>query len=394
MNKTIVFVFCGCLFFLGSFAQTTSVRELLHEIENNNTELKAYQSFIESRQLENRSRNNLPDPQFSAYYLPYGSNNTVDYTEIQISQSLEFPTVYNARDKWNKLKYQQLESDYAIIRQGVLLQAQNLLIELVFLQKQKDIEVLRIEKSKQVFDQIQELFNKEQIGVLDLNKAKISWMQKQFMIEQFDSEIQITFASLEKLNGGKSIDFDNQSLESKVEIESLETIWKIKLTEDPTLKLLRESEATSLQKIQLERNKVLPNLTAGYNYQGVSGNNISGFFGGISIPIWSSKNKVKAAKANYQYRQSNTEVVTENLYLAFQKQYNRFQLLLKKYKEYKTTIATLNSEKLLFKAFMLGEFSFMKYHVELQFYRQAYDKMLQMERELNQLKAKLLKHQL
>ena len=32
MNKTTVFVFLGCLFFLGSFAQTTSVKELLGEI--------------------------------------------------------------------------------------------------------------------------------------------------------------------------------------------------------------------------------------------------------------------------------------------------------------------------------------------------------------------------
>jgi outer membrane protein TolC len=132
----------------------------------------------------------------------------------------------------------------------------------------------------------------------------------------------------------------------------------------------------------------------GYNHQGISGDNFSGFYGGISIPLWNSKNKVKAAKAGYKYRQSQTEAVTTTLYTDFQEKYNRYQLLLKKYREYQKTMKSLDSESLLFKAFELGEFSFMDYYVELQFYRDALDKMLQMEKELYQLKAELLKHQL
>ena len=54
----------------------------------------------------------------------------------------------------------------------------------------------------------------------------------------------------------------------------------------------------------------------------------------------------------------------------------------------------LESEKLLLKAYMLGEYSFMDYYVELQFYRKASDKMLIMEKELQLLQAQLLKHQL
>jgi hypothetical protein len=57
-------------------------------------------------------------------------------------------------------------------------------------------------------------------------------------------------------------------------------------------------------------------------------------------------------------------------------------------------MGNLESEDLLFKAYMLGEYSFMDYYVELQFYRNASDKMLQMEKELQLLQAQLLKHQL
>ena len=198
MNKHIVFAIFGCLFFVNGFSQDKNIEELLNEIEQNNAELKSYQSFIESQQLENRSNNNLPDPQLLGYYLPFGDNSTGDYTEYQISQSFEFPTVYAARGKWNESKSQQLESAYANKRLEVLLKAKNTLLELAFLQKRKAIVTERKTQSKQVFDQIQELFDAEQVGILDLNKAKIAWIQEQFIVEQIESEIQILLSKLKK----------------------------------------------------------------------------------------------------------------------------------------------------------------------------------------------------
>jgi outer membrane protein, heavy metal efflux system len=394
MNKHIVFAICGCLFFVSSFSQTKNLDELLNQIEQNNTALKGYQSFIESQQFENKSSNNLPNPKLSGYYLPFGDNTTDTYTEYQISQSFEFPTVYAARGKWNESKSQQLQTNYAKRRQEVLLNAKSNLLELVFLQKQKEVEMERRIQSKQVFDQIQELFNKEQIGILNLNKAKIAWIQEQFVVEQIESDIQILMSKLKTLNGDKPLDGISSLMILPIEVENLELLWQEKLANEPSLKELKDNEVASLQKVNLEKNKVLPNIALGYNYQGVGSNNYSGFYGGLSIPLWNSKNKVKAAQANYKYQQSNIEVMTAILYTQFQETFNRYQLMLEKYNEYQHTMKGLNSEKLLFKAYMLGEYSFMDYYVELQFYRNASDKMLQVEKELQLLQAQLLKHQL
>ncbi len=394
MNRQIVFALCGCLFFFNGFSQTKNIEELLIEIEQNNTELKAYQFFIDSRQLENKSINNLPDPQLSGYYLPFGDNATEAYTEYQISQSFEFPTVYAARSKWNDSKSLQLRTVFVKKRQEILLKAKEYLIELSFLQKQKAIETERNTQSKKVFDQIQELFNKEQVGILDLNKAKIAWIQEQFVVEQIKSDIQILVSKLKTLNGNKSIDGFSSQIIGSTEIGSVEVLWQEKLASEPSLQELKTHEMASLQKIKLEKNKALPNLALGYNYQGVRGSSYSGFYGGISIPLWRSKNKVKAAQANYDYQKSNTQRITTSLYAQFQESTNRYQLMRSKYKEYHQTMTGLNSELLLFKAYSLGEYSFMDYYIELQFYRKASDNMLQMEKELRLLQAQLLKHQL
>lgn len=394
MNKYIVSAICGCLFFVTGFPQDKSIEKLLNEIEQNNTELKGYQSFIESRQLENKSTNNLPDPQLLGYYLPFGDNATGNYSEYEISQSFEFPTVYSSRSKWNELKLMQLQTSYAKKRQEVLLKAKTLLIELAFLQKQKAIETERRTQSKQVFDQIQELYNKEQVGILDLNKAKIAWIQEQFVVEQVESDIQIVLSKLKTLNGSKAIGGISSGITLPTEVNTVEILWQEKLANDPSLQELKAAETSSLQKVKLEKNKVLPDMALGYNYQGVSGSNFSGFYGGISIPLWNSKNKVKAAEADYEYQQSNTQIITALLYAQFQETYNRYELMLEKYNEYETTMGNLNSEQLLFKAYMLGEYSFMDYYVELQFYLNASDKMLQMEKKIQLLQTQLLKHQL
>ncbi len=394
MIKNIVFALFGCFIFISGFAQTNEMDKFLAEIEQNNIKLKAYKFHFEGEKLKNKSINNLPDPQFSAYYMPYGTNSTAEYTEFQISQSLEFPTIYAARGKWNDLKENQLDTDYAKIRQEVLLSAQKYFIELFSLQKTKKIEVVRQSQSETIYNQVLELFNKEQVGILDLNKAKIAWAQEQFVVEQIDIEIQNIMLSLKKLNGDKPLDIDIQMLEDSILIMDFETLWQTKLDKDPILKALKGNKETSLQQVSLEKNKVLPNLTFGYNYQGIKGNNNAGFFGGISIPLWNSKNKVKAAKANYEYQQSNAVAETTTLYTLYNQQYNKYQLLLKRYKEYQTILSSLNSEKLLFKAYMLGEFSFMEYYLELNFYRNASNMLLQLEKELFKTKAELLKHQL
>jgi cobalt-zinc-cadmium efflux system outer membrane protein len=201
-------------------------------------------------------------------------------------------------------------------------------------------------------------------------------------------------SKLNTLNGDKPLDGLSTETIISTEVESIENVWKEKLVNDPFLKELNANENASLQKVKLEKNKILPNVALGYNYQGVNGTNYSGFYGGLSIPLWNSKNKVKAAQANYEYQQSNTQVATAILYSQFQETFNRYQLMRSKFNEYQSTMGNLESEDLLFKAYMLGEYSFMDYYVELQFYRNASDQMLQMDKELQLLQSQLLKHQL
>lgn len=393
MYKKIVFTLCGCLLSIGVFAQSNDVESILQGVEKNNKELQAYQNYIDSKKLELKSTNNLPDPQMGAYYLPFGEN-TGNYSEFQISQTIEFPTVYGAKSKLIESQSQQLQFNYAVKRLEILSQAKKLCLELTFLDKRKNVEQERLQRSKTVYEQAQELFAKEEKSALEFNKAKVAWMQQQFEVQQIESDQQNILLSLKNLNGDVDITWNSPVYAADLGISDRDSLWQAKLAKDPELQKNQQQELLAQQTLKVAKSKSLPDLSLGYNYQGVAGSNYSGVYGGISIPLWSNKNKVQAAKSNLQYQTANSESYQSIIRVNFDKQYNEYSMLLLKYNEYQKTLTGLNSGEMLLKAYQQGEISFMEYYIELNFYNDAYDAMLIVENQLQQRKSQLLKHQL
>lgn len=394
MQKNIVCALCGCLLSICAFSQSATIDSILQQVEQNNQELKALSEFVVSKRLELKSGNNLPDPQAGIYYLPFGEHSTGDYTEFQVSQSFEFPTVYGVRGNLIDQQSVQLELRYKIKRQEILSQAKSYCLNLIYLNKRLNTESLREDQAKQVFEQANELYEKGQVGILELNKAKVSWMQEQFKVQQIESDKKNLLLLLANLNGGNELTFISSEYSATLNLEVKDSLWQDKMVEDPELIQLKQDEAIAQHTLKLAKNKALPNLTAGFNSQGVSGERFSGVYAGVSIPLWSNQNKVKAAQSNVDYQQSFTTSMTMQAYASFEKEYNDYTIMLAKFQEYQSTLSGLNSDGLLLQAYQLGELSFLEYYMELQFYRQAYDAMLNMQYQLYLSQTALLKHQL
>ncbi|MBL6447671.1 TolC family protein [Fulvivirga sp. 29W222] len=394
MYKDIVFVLCGCLLSLGGFAQSSSIESTLKQVEQNNQELKALSEYVESKRLELKSDNNLPAPQIGAYYLPFGEHSTGDYTEFQISQSFEFPTVYSARGSLIDQQSNQLALDYQTKRQKILAEAKSYCLNLIYLNKRLDTESIRVKQARQVFEQVQELYEKEQVGILELNKAKVAWMQEQFKVLQIESDIKNALLQLTNLNGGNEISFYLDEYSTTLLLTGKDSIWQEKQVQDPEMTQLKQLEVIAQQTLKLAKNKSLPDLIAGYNNQGVAGERFSGIYAGVTIPLWSNRNKVKAAQSQLNFQQTVTSSRTLQAHASFEKQFSDYQIMLSKFQEYEATLSGLNSDELLLQAYQLGELSFLEYYMELQFYRKAYDAMLDMQYQLYISQNQILKHQL
>lgn len=394
MYKTFVVLLWLVISLCNLQAQQSSVEELLQTIESNNNKLAAFRSYIEGESWRFKAQNKLPDPQANAFYLPFGEHNSGDYSEFQISQRFEFPTVYAARGNWIDEKKEGLEQEYQKLKQDILLKAEKLILEFIYLQKQRRLVEQRVGQSKKMYDRVESLFEKEQIGILDKNKARIVWLDQQFALEELETQKMNVTQELQALNGGNEINPGLSFYPYSIEIPAQDSLWIEFLNQDAQIELLEQKTRVARQRLRVEQNQLLPNITAGYNYQGVAGNNYSGFYGGISIPLWSGHSKVKVAKAQIDYHEQHKKDVITSLKSKFSLRIQRYQLLLKKYREYQLAMDELNSKMLIQKSYERGEISFTEYFSEVAFYHQAENRMLEIEKELQQLRAELFKYQL
>ncbi|MCB0638814.1 MAG: TolC family protein [Lewinella sp.] len=394
MLRYLVAVGCLCLFGVAARGQSTTITEVLQDIARHNRALQAYAIRIEGQQLALQAENNLPDPQFGAYYLPIGAHDTGDYTEFQVTQTAEFPTVYRARREWLASQAEQLQLSYDSLRHSILLPAQLHCIELVHLNQRWAVGQERLEQARRVYEQLQDLYEAEQVGILEANKAKVAWLQARSVVDRIEQERQDVRLALQHLNGGMPISIEQTVFTDSLPLPDLANIWSEKQAGDPVMALLRQRETTAMRRMELTRQQRLPNLTAGLNYQGVAGANYAGLFAGVSIPLWSPRHRLAAAESAFTFQQTQREARLAAAYSELERSYRSYQQLLERYQEYQRTLQDLNSEDLLLQAYELGQISFVEYYLELQFYREAYDHMLDMDRDLRRLRATILQHQL
>jgi len=394
MYKKIGLALCVTLITFGMSAQKNALKPLLQQIEQNNAVLKAYAHLNTSNKLQLKTTNNLSDPEIGAYFLPWGTHNDGDYSEIEITQSFEFPSVYSSRKTLIKEQVKNADLAFDMLRQQMLLKAQKQGLNYISLRNKVVLEQERLKQASKIFTQIQELFNKEQVGVLALNKAKLAWIQAQFTIEKLVTEQQTALKLLENLNGNIPVDFKGILIKNKEKMLSFDQLWIDKKATDPKLLQLKQQELIANQAYHVSKNQALPNLSVGYSYQGVSGANYSGIFAGLSIPVWKNKHKVKAAKANYTFKQQQAASLLNEAKVNYEQVYTKYKISQNNYTKYQQVLDSLNSEQLLFKAYELGEISFMDYYVEVQYYRNAVDTKNELKKEVQLLMADLLQHQL
>lgn len=380
-----------------AIGQSSGYENILAEIESNNRTLQAYADYMEASSLADRDINAIEPLNVEAQYLPFGNNDSPQFVEVQVSQQFDFPSVYRTRSDYIEQQQVARKAAFELERQEILANAINLFTKLVYVQKREAVESQRLDRARQLYDNIQEMYDQEQIGKLELNKARVTWLQEQFTLDALAAERSQLLEALRGLNGGVPITYSEDlfaDYEGLLAIASRDSLWSEKLSKDPDFLLRKEREKTAQKHISVTKKERLPQFGVGMNYQGFRGDNYAGFTGGISLPVWRNKSKMQAAEAAYTFEMTETSARVISGEAQFKALYEQYVALLARYMDYKTTLATLDSEELLQQAFELGHFSYLEYYMERTFYRDAYDELLRMEADLYTLKNQLLKHQL
>lgn len=370
------------------FAQN-SIDELLNTIEQNNTTLKALRESADAQKLGQRTGLFLPDPEIGFNYL-WGNPSTIGKRQdLSIKQSFDFPTITGLKrkvaDQQNKLVDWQYKAD----RMNLLLEAKNYGLELIYYNSLMDELTLRLAHAEAIAVGQKERLKSGEGNILEYNNAQLNLSNVKGEISRIETERNNALSQLTRLNGGKVPSFNPSRFEAiDMPIDFLQW-YSIAEEKNPILSYVKQEVELSKKQVSLSRSMGLPTLSTGYMSEKVVGQRYQGVSIGISIPLWSNKNRVKQAKSAVRAAESRKIDTKQQFFIQLQTLYSRTLGLRKVAETYRASLDKANNSTLLKQALDNGQISMLDYIVEVGLYYNTIDQALKAELDYQKAFAEL-----
>ena len=386
--KRLWLVIVSLMVLMGNYGQN-SVKYVLEEIESNNTTLLALQKQIEAQKLGNKTGIYLPNPEVEFGHLWGNPSEIGNENSFAITQSMDFPTAYRHRNRISNLENQNLDIFYNSERIKVLLEAKKLIVNLSYYNALSSNYAYRVEIAEEIASFYQKLFDQGKISAIERNQVYLDLLSCINEKKEIDIERKALLKRLISLNGGKEIQYEaTEILLSPLPLNFNEWYAEIE-NNSPSLQYLNQQIEISRQQVKLNKALSLPQLSASYSDERVLGEKLQGITIGLSIPLWENKNSIKQAKANVLSNEFSLEDNKIQFYNRLQSLFEKATLLFDAATRYRETLTLYNNETMLKKALETGEISLLNYLYQVETYYDAYNNMLELERDYSLTEAEL-----
>lgn len=295
-------------------AKAQDINAVLKSVEQNNMELKALLKGNEAADIENKSQNTLED--LSIEYSPFFQSETsgIASSELVITQGFDFPTLYGARKKAGQLQRNVLDMQYQTARRDILVNAKKLCLDIINYNKQKQLLQERRKNADELLAMFELKFKNGDATSLELNKIKLDRMNLETELVQADTKHANAMQQLQALNGGQPIEV-NMTEYPQAPADDEVTMYEKAVATDWTIRTAQASVLAAEQDVKVNKQSWIPKFEIGYRRNTEGDNASNGFLIGGSIPLFSSKNKVKIAKARQTeavMQHANARINAEN----------------------------------------------------------------------------------
>lgn len=391
--KNRLFLILATLTFSLGYSQST-IDTILTEIAKNNKTIQANTHYWNAQKMQYKTGNSLYNPTFEYDYMKGSPANAGNQTDIIVTQSFDFPTVYSKKIQLSKELTSQADLQLKAANQELLLEAKKICIELVYRNKLQ----IPLTKRKEVTEKWLANFKKKLATgdgtILDVNKAEIQLLEIKKQFQDNASIIAKLNEQLTSLNGGNVINFTDVVYFDVPAIPNFETLEKEIEAQDFIRKTLEQEKVIVQNQMDVSKALALPKMEVGYHYQGILGQTYNGIHTGISLPLWESKNTVKLQKAKMTFAESALTDHTNEHYYEIKQLYGRYESLKSILTDYEKINQSVEPILLLDKALSAGQISVLEYFVELNYYNDSQNSFLEIEKEYHEVVASLLKYQL
>jgi cobalt-zinc-cadmium efflux system outer membrane protein len=362
---------------------------VLQEIEANSTTLGALRGQMEAQKLGNRTGIYLANPEMEFNYL-WGNPDLVgNRTDITVKQSFDFPSAYEHRGKIAGLQNNNVELAYKSERIKVLLSAKQVCIELVYYNALAREYAVRLQNAGRIAATYKARLDKGDANILENNKAQLNLTVVQTETARIEAERAALLSELKRLNGGRDIAFPGDVYPAGMLPANFEAWYATAEAKSPVLQYVAGQIEIGRQQVKLNNALGLPRFSAGYMSEKIVGEHFQGVTAGVSVPLWENKNRVKQARA--QVRASETALEDSKVQFCnrLQSLYIKAAALQQNARKFRQSLSENNNEPLLKKALDLGEISLLNYLLEIGYYYDAVNKVLEAERDYELAVAEL-----
>lgn len=392
MRKMILLL---CALTLSGAGAQNNMADILSCIEANNPQLKAGAQMVLSQKAEVSSQNSLADPTFELEHL-WGAQNAGDRKyDITVLQSFDFPSLYVQRNRVGNLKRSLYDGQQTLLRQQVLLQAKELCLRIVYLNRCIELSDKRLAAADELARLYRGKLESGDAAILDVNKIEIEQLNVTTANTRLRNELSTCLAQLRALNGGESLDVELSALTYPEAVlpTSFDELKNQALQADPELQLLRQESLIADKSVALNRSGWLPKFELGYRHAYELGERFNGFAVGVSIPLFANRKKVKMAKAQALAGTFTVNNREQQALAELQSAYDEAVTLKQNHARY-DLLARQNNLGLLQKALAAGKISMVEYLVDATQLYEAFDNRLSLEYEYQLRLARLYKFEL
>ena len=390
--------------------RSSAIDAILRQVETNNKQLQAQTQQTAALKAEYKTTNNLPDPTLSYAHLWDSDDKDITVGELVIAQSFDFPSLYVARARLNKFRGQSLDWQSVALRQDILLQAQQVCLDIIYLSRLQQLLDERLRNAEELADMYQRRLATGDAGSLETNKVNLELLNTRTEARLNRTALSNKLKELTALNGSQSLvpgrPFADGPAEPSAANLGLTDYPAVPLPEDfaplvdellasdPALLSLQSERAAADKQVSVSRQGWLPQLEVGYRRNTETRHPLNGVVVGFSFPLFQNQGKVKVARAQAQsldFQQDNARLQASSTLWQL---YDEATQLNKAIKEYTATFERQQDLSLLRQALEGGELSMIEYFVEVSVVYQSQANLLQLENQYQKVMAQIYKSRL
>ena len=356
----------------------------------NNTTLKALHSKMQALQTQNHVGLTLEDPQveYNHFFAPTTPNGRHYRNDLNITQQFDFATLFGLKRKMARNQDELTRLEYEAGRLQVILTTRQAVVNIISYNRCLVRHKAEEQQLIQAVEKAHKAYEEGEINLLHLNKMQLLLTNLQSTIAEEDTERSICLQSLTALAN------DSTLAKCLVNTMSADTLYPdFTAAQLSRLEIFKEfaqkQDFDGQLKQRSARAESIPRLTLGYISEVSTEEKFRGFTVGMNIPLWSNKNKAKAAQQQRVAQGLEAKDQIQQLIRQKQELQIRSVGLKAQATQLQASLQHFSSADVLYKAYIQGDVSASEFYTEFLSEMELHHRAAQLDRTYQQTLAEL-----